>query len=65
MAPESKEAPAMNQTKKLWMGLCALLLSSFALLLWMGGEIHRAAPPMPERVVAANGEVLFTRNDID
>jgi nitric oxide reductase subunit B len=55
----------MNQTKKLWMGLCALLLSSFALLLWMGGEIHRAAPPMPERVVAANGEVLFTRNDIE
>ena len=51
----------MDQTRKLWMGLIALLLSSFALLLWMGGEMHRQAPPMPERVVAANGEVLFTR----
>ena len=55
----------MDQTRKLWMGLIALLLSSFALLLWMGGEIHRQSPPMPERVVAANGEVLFTRKDIE
>src|SRR5438132_14305339 len=65
MATKSKEASAMNQTKKLWMGLCALLLTSFAALLWMGGEIHRSEPPMPERVVAANGEVLFTRADIE
>src|SRR6478736_3129547 len=55
----------MDQTRKLWMGLIALLLSSFALLLWMGGEIHRQSPPMPERVVAENGQVLFTRADIE
>ena len=40
----------MNQTRKLWTGLTALLLASFALLMWMGGEIHRQEPPMPERV---------------
>jgi len=55
----------MNQTRKLWTGLIALLLASFAVLLWMGGEIHRQQPPMPERVVSASGAVLYTRADIE
>ena len=55
----------MNQTKKLWMGLIALLLASFSVLLWMGGEIHRQSPPMPERVVTTAGQVLYTRADIE
>ena len=55
----------MNQTRKLWLGLAALLLSGFSVLLWMGGEIHRQEPPMPESVIAANGAVLFTRADIE
>ena len=55
----------MSSTRKLWLGLAALLVSSFALLLWAGGEIFRAAPPMPERVVAENGQVIYTRADIE
>jgi len=55
----------MSQTRKLWLGLAALLLSSFAVLLWMGGEIHRQAPPMPETVVTASGDILYTRADIE
>src|SRR5690606_35087356 len=41
------------------------LVASFSVLLYMGGEIHRAAPPMPEAVVADNGETVFTRADIE
>ena len=55
----------MDQTRKLWLGLIALLLASFSVLLWMGGEIHKAAPPMPERVATADGTVLYTRADIE
>src|SRR4249919_726332 len=55
----------MNQTRKLWMGLTALLLASFALLMWMGGEIHRQEPPMPEQVLTESGGVLYTRGDIE
>ncbi|MEO8159779.1 MAG: nitric-oxide reductase large subunit [Arenimonas sp.] len=55
----------MDQTRKLWMGLIALLLASFAVLLWMGGEIHRQSPPMPEQVVSESGAVLYTRADIE
>ncbi len=54
----------MTDTRKLWLGLAALLLASFAVLLWAGGEIFRAAPPVPERVVAEDGTEVYTRNDI-
>jgi nitric oxide reductase subunit B len=55
----------MNDPRKLWIGLGALLVSSFAVLLFMGGEIYRQAPPMPERVVAESGALLYTRGDIE
>jgi nitric oxide reductase subunit B len=55
----------MDNTRKLWIGLGTLLAVSFAILLFMGGEIHRQAPPMPERVVATDGTPLFERADIE
>ncbi|TYT25057.1 nitric-oxide reductase large subunit [Luteimonas viscosa] len=55
----------MDSTRKLWTGLAVLLISSFAVLLWVGSEVHRQAPPMPERVVSSDGEVLHTRADIE
>jgi nitric oxide reductase subunit B len=56
---------AMNNTRRLWFGLALLLVASFSALLWAGGEIFRAAPPMPEQVVAENGDVIYTRADIE
>jgi len=55
----------LDKTRKLWMALAILLITSFAVLLWAGSEIFRAAPPMPERVVAENGQVVYTRADIE
>ncbi|GAA5070098.1 nitric-oxide reductase large subunit [Lysobacter panacisoli] len=55
----------MNSTRKLWAGLAVLLIASFAVLLWVGSEIHRQSPPMPEQVVGPTGEVVFTRKDIE
>jgi nitric oxide reductase subunit B len=55
----------MSTTRKLWLGLVALLLASFSVLLWTGSQIHNVAPPMPERVVADDGTVVFTRDDIE
>ena len=55
----------MDQTRKLWIGLAVLLVSSFAVLLWSGKEIFRSVPPIPERVVADDGRVLYTRADIE
>lgn len=55
----------MSTSRRLWIALISLLAATFAVLLWMGGEIHRAEPPMPERVVGADGQALFTREDIE
>src|SRR5690606_17666863 len=55
----------MDNTRKLWIALGALLAISFGVLLWAGSEIFREAPPVPEQVVADNGAVVFTRADIE
>jgi nitric oxide reductase subunit B len=55
----------MHSTRRLWTGLIALLAVSFAVLLWVGGEIHRHAPPLPEQVVDEAGALIFTRADIE
>jgi nitric oxide reductase subunit B len=55
----------MDTTKKLWVGLISLLVVGFSVLLWMGGEIHRQQPPMPEKVQTESGVLLFTRADIE
>ena len=51
-------------TKRLWIVLALIMATSFAVLGLMGREIHRQAPPIPDRVVSASGEVLLTRQDI-
>lgn len=55
----------MGNTRKLWIALAVLLIASFSVLLWSGGEIRRNAAPMPERVVAEDGTVIYTRADIE
>jgi nitric oxide reductase subunit B len=55
----------MSSTRKLWTALAALLLVSFSVLLWVGSEIHRVMPPMPEQVVTTSGQVVFTREDME
>jgi len=54
----------MSNTRKLWLFLGALLVLSFSVLLWAGGEIFRAAPPIPDKVLAEDGAVVYTRADI-
>ncbi len=54
----------MSSYRKLWRVLAALLVISLGVLLWAGGEIFRAAPPIPEQVVSEDGSVIYTRTDI-
>ena len=55
----------MSATKKLWLFLAALMVASFSILLWMGNEIYREKPPIPEAFLGPSGEVLYTRADIE
>src|SRR6185295_11969641 len=56
---------SMDTTRRLWLGLAALLIASFGVLLWMGRDMHQQAPPMPARVVTESGQVVFTREDME
>lgn len=55
----------MSVNGRLWTGLGALLLVSFAVLLWVGGEIHRVMPPIPAAVVTTDGTTVYTAADIE
>jgi nitric oxide reductase subunit B len=55
----------MNSHRRLWIALCTLLLATFSVLLWSGKQIRDNAAPMPERVVTAAGQVIYTRHDIE
>jgi nitric oxide reductase subunit B len=55
----------MTATRKLWLALAGLLITSFTVLLWVGGEIHRVMPPMPTAVVSTDGRTLYTQADIE
>lgn len=50
--------------KKLWIALTAVIVVSFAVLLYYGNQIYQQAPPIPKEVVTETGELLFTGNDI-
>jgi nitric oxide reductase large subunit len=49
---------------KLWLGLGLVVACSFAVLGYFGSEIYRQAPPVPERVVTTDGNVVFTGQEI-
>ena len=49
---------------RLWTALTLVIVGSFAVLGYYGYEIYQKAPPIPERVVSTEGQVLFTKSDI-
>jgi len=50
--------------KKLWILFIAIFVFSFSVLLWIGSEIFREAPPIPSEVVTTGGTVLIPEGDI-
>jgi len=51
-------------TKKLWIGFILVMTISFSVLIYYGREIYRQAPPIPDKVMTADGKILFTGQDI-
>jgi nitric oxide reductase subunit B len=52
------------KTKKLWISFITVIVLSFSVLLFFGREIYKQAPPVPAKVVAPDGTVLFTGQNI-
>ena len=60
----SDPAPADRVASVLKWVLLAVAVTCFAVLAWTTRETYRAAPPFPDRFVAADGQVLMTAADI-
>lgn len=54
----------MAKYRRLWFLLIAIVGVTFTLLGYFGAEVYRAAPPIPDRVVSANGDTLMTEESI-
>lgn len=50
--------------KKLWIGFILVMVLSFGVLGYYGIEIYREAPPIPEKILSADGTVICTGSDI-
>jgi len=50
--------------RKLWLGFALVLVVSFSVLGWAGVRIYQQAPPVPERVVTTEGQVLIGPGEI-
>ena len=45
--------------RKLWVAFTAVVVLSFAVLGWIGFRIYQQAPPVPARVVTADGRQVI------
>jgi nitric oxide reductase subunit B len=54
----------MNTTKRLWRWLGLICVLSFGALGYLGWQIYLAAPPIAKTVITADGDVLYTGEQI-
>ncbi len=54
----------MKQYKKLWVLLFVTLAITFTVLGYLGVEIYRSAPPVPQVYVNQSGETIISHDDI-
>ena len=54
----------MNTTHRLWRWLGLVFVLSFGALGYLGYQIYLSAPPIPKAVVSADGEILFTGEQV-
>jgi nitric oxide reductase subunit B len=50
--------------RRLWVAFAAVLVLSFAVLGWTGVRIYQQAPPVPERIVTSDGELLIGPDEV-
>ncbi len=54
----------MGQYKKLWYLLFTTLIITFTLLGYMGVEVYRGAPPIPNAYVSQSGETIISHDEV-
>ena len=52
------------KTRKLWIGFILVMVVSFGILGYYGHEIYRQAPPIPDKIMTTDGEIVCTSANI-
>src|SRR6188768_1801398 len=52
------------QHRRLWLLFGAAIFGAFFILGFFGREVYRQAPPIPDRVITSDGQVLMTQDSI-
>lgn len=60
MQPDGKD----DTMKRLWILLVVTLIFGFTVLGWVGSRIYQQMPPIPDRVVTTDGQVIVSDGDI-
>jgi len=55
----------MSRNKITAIALLAVLIASFTVLLSLGSDIYREKPPIPNAYVDLNGQIIFSKDDIE
>ncbi len=50
--------------KRLWIVLVVVMIFGFVVLAWVGTRIYQEMPPIPDRVVTTDGQVVIASGDI-
>ena len=50
--------------RKLWIIGAIVVAASFAVLGWIGSRIYQEMPPIPDRVIVANGRDVIAAGEI-
>ncbi len=50
--------------RKLWISLFVVMAASFTVLIYYGNDLYHKMPPIPLKVVTADGTVVFTEQEI-
>ena len=55
----------MNKQKLTAIALLMVLVASFTVLLSLGSDIYREKPPIPEAYTNSQGQVVYSKNDVE
>ncbi len=64
MSNHIKSVNGAHNIKRLWMALAITLVFGFAVLGWIGTRIYQEMPPIPDRVVTTDGQVVIDTGEI-
>ncbi|HAR41182.1 MAG TPA: nitric oxide reductase large subunit [Bdellovibrionales bacterium] len=54
----------MISNRKHWLTLLSVLIIAFSILGFLGREVYRQAPPIPQKIMTPSGEVVITHDEI-